>query len=379
MIGVFTDALKRAKRNLEEYNTAISDPVKAQESLLKILLEDYNKTSLGELYGLETSLSLEQFQENVPTFTYEDLKPYLDRVKQGEYNALLTEVPITWVITRGTTGNSKVLPVTERHLTHLIKGGSRAILNTAFSSGGLDSLMGGVLNLQFPSNTQIMNIKGKEIVFGFSSGTYARLNPMLAGLALVPRQEEIDALNTGLSISDWERRYEFIYEKARKENIITVMGVAPVQTGFARYIKKKHGKYPKDIWEIKVLYTTSVAKIQNKYKPLLQKMYGNTSVVEMYTATEGAFGQQMDKYPYWKPNYDLYLFEVKTRSGIKMLHELKRGEWGRLLISTPILLRYNIGDFVEAFGKNYFRVFGRDKARTLIEHILYRIIFGWLF
>ena len=221
-----------------------------------------------------------------------------------------------------------------------------------------------------------MKIEGKEIVFGFSSGTYARLNPMLAGLALVPRQEEIDALETGLSISDWERRYEFIYQKARKENIVTVMGVAPVQAGFARYLKKKHDLYPKDIWEIKVLYTTSVAKIQNKYKPLLQKMYGNTSVVEMYTATEGAFGQQMDKYPYWKPNYDLYLFEVKTRSGIKMLHELKRGEWGRLIISTPIIPRYNIGDFVEAFGKNYFRIFGRDNPQTLLEHILYRLIFG---
>ena len=158
-------------------------------------------------------------------------------------------------------------------------------------------------------------------------------------------------LETGLSVDDWEKRYEYIYQRARDENIITIMGVAPVQTGFARYLKKTHGVYPCDIWDMKVLYTTSVAKIHTKYKPMLQKMYGEVSVVEMYTATEGAFGQQMDDYPYWRPNYDLYLFEVETGNGVKMLCDLKRGEWGRLIVSTPTLPRYKIGDLVEAMGK----------------------------
>jgi hypothetical protein len=150
------------------------------------------------------------------------------------------------------------------------------------------------------------------------------------------------------------------------------MGVAPVQTGFARYLKKKHGKYPRDIWNIKVLYTTSVSKIHTKYKPLLQKMYGDVSVIEMYAATEGALGQQMDEYPYWRPNYDLYLFEVEIGQEVKMLYELERGEWGRLIISTPILPRYKIGDLVESMGKNYFRIFGRDKPSVVFEHQLYR-------
>lgn len=101
-------------------------------------------------------------------------------------------------------------------------------------------------------------------------------------------------------------------------------------------MKKKHGKYPRDIWDMQILYTTSVAKIHSKYKPILRKMYGDVSVVEMYTATEGAFGQQVDEYPYWRPNYDLYFFEVETDRETKMLYELERGEWGRLIVSTPI-------------------------------------------
>jgi hypothetical protein len=40
--------------------------------------------------------------------------------------------------------------------------------------------------------------------------------------------------------------------------------------------------------------------------------------------------------------------------------------------------RYDIGDMIEAAGKNYFRVFGRRKALTILEHRLYRLLFGWI-
>ena len=64
--------------------------------------------------------------------------------------------------------------------------------------------------------------------------------------------------------------------------------------------------------------------------------------------------------------------------GTKMLHELKRGDWGRLIISSCLFPRYDIGDLVEAMGKNYFRVIGRAKPMILLEHRLYRLLFGWL-
>jgi hypothetical protein len=289
---VFNKALRRAQRNLEEYEEAISDPASSQFKLLDVLLRDYSQTDFGAPHGLEEGLSLDEYRKKAPAVAYQDIEAQLETVRHGDYQVLLVEKPITWVMTRGTTGNSKILPVTEKHMDHLIKGGARAVLNTAFKQGGLETLMGGVLNLQFPSNTRAMNVGDKEMVLGFSSGTYARLNPMMAGLSLVPRQEEVDELETGLSVSDWEKRYEFIYQRAKEERIVTIMGVAPVQTGFARYLKKTHGIYPRDIWDMKVLYTTSVAKIHTRYKPILQKMYGDVSVVEMYTATEGLLGSR---------------------------------------------------------------------------------------
>jgi hypothetical protein len=64
------------------------------------------------------------------------------------------------------------------------------------------------------------------------------------------------------------------------------------------------------------------------------------------------------------PNYDLFFFEVATRSGIKMMHEMRPGEMGGLVVSTPILARYRIGDLILAMQPPYFRCIGREQWWT---------------
>lgn len=369
--------LARVMRTLSDWDSSLRDPPSSQRRLLGQLLEGYAKTEYGEIHSAASIDSIEEYRERFPAVRYVEVEPWLKRVRDEDFRVFLCEEPLTWVMTRGTTGRSKVIPVTPRHLQDIIRCGSRAVLNFSIRQGGLELLAGGVLNLQFPSNTETMKTGEREIVYGFSSGTYARLNPMMAGLSLVPRQEEIDALKTGLTEADWEHRYEYIYQAAKDREIVSIIGVAPVQTGFARYLKKKHGVYPRELWQLKVVYSTSVAKIQTRYASRLKAMYGDAPVVEMYTATEGAFGQQRDELPYIVPNYDAYLFEVRTGDGFKMLHELRRGEWGRLIVSTSILPRYELGDLVEGMGKNYFRVFGRDRPEVVLEHMLYRALYRW--
>ena len=374
---MFEDPISRINRNLEAWEEGLRDPSTAQEKALRILLEGYSKTDYGEAHNSGAVGSIQEYRKNFPVARYKDLELIFERVRTEGYHIFLDEEPITWVMTRGTTGESKVIPVTPRHLQDLIKCGSRAVLNFAVKNGGLNLLAGGVLNLQFPSNMRVITQGGKEVVYGFSSGTYAKLNPMMAGLGLVPRQEEIDALQTDLTNAGWEKRYEYIYQKAKDQDIVSIIGVAPVQTGFARYVKKKYHVNPKDLWKLKVIYSTSVAKIQQNYAPKLRAMYGNVPLVEMYTATEGAFGQQRDELPYICPNYDTYLFEVETGSGIKMLQDMRRGEWGRIIVSTAMLPRYAIGDLVEALGKSYFRVFGRDRPSVVLEHLIWRLFVDW--
>ena len=357
---------------------SIEDPEGAQKTVLSTLISEYAKTEYGEAHNAKSIETIPDFQNNFPPIDYKGLLPYLSKVKEGNYTAILPEPPECWVMTRGSTGHSKVLPATQTHLKQIFTCGARALINYALRKKNFQVFFGDILNLNFPSNVHTMSWQGTEMKYGYSSGTYARLNPMFDRVSLIPRQEDIDSLGSRITVSAWKERFELVYQKAKDKNVTAVMGVTPVILAFAKYVKKKHGKLPAELWDFKALFCTSVRKIQFKYARILQKYFGSTPIVEMYTATEGVFGQQLDELPYITPNYDAYLFEVETGKEIKMLHELKRGEWGQLIISSCMFPRYCIGDMIEAAGKNYYRVFGRKKTLTILEHRLHRLFVGWL-
>ena len=356
---------------------SVQNTKETQENVLRKLTEGYRKSRYGKSYFSSQVQTIDEFRSSFPIVRYSDLNPFLIEVQRGDYSALLPEPVVCWVMTRGSTGPSKVLPATKTHLEQIFACGARALANHVLRKRDFTLLAGNVLNLNFPSYVHDMKVNGREMKYGYSSGTYARLNPVLNKLSLVPRQEDIDALGSGITISDWEKRFELAYQSALHANVTASMGVTPVILSFARYMKRKHGKIPKDLWNMHALFCTSVRKIQYKYGPMLRKYFGTVPLVEIYSATEGVFAQQMDDMPYVTPNYDTYLFEVQRGQETKMLHDLKRGEWGKLIVSTTMLPRYDIGDMIESAGKGYFRVFGRNTFLTLLEHRLYRLFFKW--
>ena len=362
---------------IQPWYDSLDDPAKAQEKVLVDLLSKYGTTEYGKNHQASKLRNIAEYQTNFPIIDYAGLVPYFKQIKEANYLKFLFEPPECWVMTRGSTGKSKVLPATQTHLKQIFNCGARAIINYAIRKKSYDVFLGVILNLNFPSSVQKMTYEGKEVTYGYSSGTYARLNPMFDRVSLLPRQEEIDALGNGIGRNDWEKRFELAYQMAKDQNVTATMGVTPVILAFARYLKNTHGKKPSDIWSPQALFCTSVRKIHYKYGPILKKYFGDVPIVEMYTATEGVFGQQIDDYPYITPNYDSYVFEVATAKGIKMLHELKRGEWGKLIVSSCMLPRYDIGDLIEAAGKNYYRIFGRNNSLTVVEHKLYRAFLGW--
>ncbi len=109
--------------------------------------------------------------------------------------------------------------------------------------------------------------------------------------------------------------------------------------------------------------------INTCYQPALKALYGPVAIREIYGATEGMFGQQRDERRAWVPNYDLFFFEVETRSGMRMLYEMRPGQLGSLVVSTPILPRYRIGDTILALRPPYFRCIGRDRWWTPLRYV----------
>jgi hypothetical protein len=363
---------------LSPWYASLKDPAGTQRQVLTGLLRKYDGTDYGKSRSASSVRETSGFRESFPIIDYKGLTPYLAEAQRGNYRAILPEPLLCWVMTRGSTGPAKVLPATQTHVDEILACGARALMNYVLRKKAFSLLDGRILNLNFPSSVHAMTVNGQTTVYGYSSGTYARLNPTLNRVSLLPKQEEIDALGSGINKEDWERRFELAYRKATGENVRAAMGVTPVILAFAKYLRRNHGKKPKELWKFDALFCTSVPKIQFRYAPALHNYFGEAPIVEIYSATEGVFGQQLDDLPYITPNYDKYFFEVQNGHGTKMLHELERGEWGRLIVSTCMFPRYDIGDIVEAAGNNYFQIVGRRTTKTLLEHRLYRMLFGRL-
>jgi hypothetical protein len=353
---------------LQPWLESLADPVRAQSDVLLRYLRIYAQTQDGRDHGAEKIGSLAEFRRAYPVRTYEDFKPLIRLVMSGEIEALLHEPPIGWAITRGTTaGESKFIPMTETDLKMRVIAG-RAMMNYVAQSKRYDLFQGVNLNLNFPSNVGAIKVGEREVRYGYSSGIYTKFVSERTPIRSVPTQEQIDALGGGKSPQDWDNRFELAFQSCKEQNVTLVGGVATTAIFFGRYTKRQHGVYPKDLWNTQIMTLGSVAGINTRYKPALKSLYGSVVIREIYGATEGMFGQQRDEKRAWAPNYDLFFFEVQTRSGIKMLHEMRPGERGSLIVSTPILPRYQIGDLILAFDPPYFRCIGRERWWTPLHY-----------
>ncbi len=353
---------------LQPWHDAVNDPTRAQEEVLHRYLKIYAETEYGRQHGTTQIEMIEDYRRAFPVATYEDYKPLIRRVMAGEVNLLLNEEPIGWAITRGTTkGESKFIPMTPTDLFMRVSAG-RAMLNYVASTGRYDLFEGVNLNLNFPSVVGTVRVGEREVTYGYSSGIYTKHVSAFTPIRSVPSQDEIDALGGGKTVRDWEARFELAYEKCRGENVTLVGGVAPTAVRFARYLRRAHGVYPKELWRTQIVTLGSVPGINTRYAPAFRALYGPVVIREIYGATEGMFGQQRDEKRAWTPNYDLFFFEVETRRGLKMLHEMHPGELGSLIVSTPVLPRYRIGDLILALRVPYFRCIGRERWWTPLRY-----------
>jgi hypothetical protein len=357
------------KGYVQPWRESLSAPAGAQKKVLKSLLATYAATEYGTRYGAPHIESLEDYRRAFPVVTYEDYRPLLRQVMAGNTRLLLNEDPIGWAITRGTTGDEqKFIPMTPTDLK-MRGSAARAMISYALTSGHIEIFQGVNLNLNFPAAVGKIKVGEKELEYGYSSGIYVKYVSTSTPIHSLPAQDEIDALGGGKTLRDWEARFELAYQKCKDRNVTMVGGVAPTAISFGRYLKRAHGVYPREIWRnLRIMTLGSVAGINTRYRAPLEAYYGGVAIREIYGATEGMFGQQGDDRRAWMPNYDLFLFEVQTGRDIKLLHEMHPGERASLIVSTPILARYKIGDLILAFRPPYFRCIGRERWWTLLAY-----------
>jgi hypothetical protein len=115
----------KAPRTVKKFAALCRTPAKAQDDLLRQILEANAGTEFGRRHGFGAITSFAEFQQRVPIATYEDLEPYIKAEMEGQANQLTKERPVLFTTTSGTTGNRKYIPMTREgkraksHLTWL--------------------------------------------------------------------------------------------------------------------------------------------------------------------------------------------------------------------------------------------------------------------
>lgn len=276
--------LKRQKE-IERY---ITDAELIQQNQLFDLLRSARNTEWGKKYKYASIETYDQFAAQVPLQTYEEVKPYVQRMLKGEQN-LIWNSDIRWFAkSSGTTNDkSKFIPV------------SQEALKNCHYQGGWDAV---ALYLQMNPYSNLFS--GKALILGgshkpdelaeginygdLSAVLIQNINPLIE-LMRVPGKE--------IALMDeWEAKLEAMVRTTAKENITNLSGVPSWFLVLIKKILEREGKKSLlDVWpNLEVFFHGGISfdPYREQYKQLIpsDKMH----YVETYNASEGFFGIQND-------------------------------------------------------------------------------------
>lgn len=104
---------------LLELEKSAANFMQGQTETLLGILHDNQHTEYGKRYGFDRISSIEEFRNQVPVTNYDDYEAYIDRMLEKGEHDLITAYPIRYyIISSGTTGTAKHIPMTEEGITN---------------------------------------------------------------------------------------------------------------------------------------------------------------------------------------------------------------------------------------------------------------------
>jgi hypothetical protein len=128
-------ARAHAARLHKRFMRAVANATRVQDRVLLEKVRRNGDSDFGRRHGFGRIRNYEDYRRQVPILDYEDLLPYVERLKRGEPRALLGpgEKVVMFALTSGTTAEPKYIPVTEHFLKEYRRGwnvfGVKALLD----------------------------------------------------------------------------------------------------------------------------------------------------------------------------------------------------------------------------------------------------------
>ena len=270
-----------AKITALKIKTWSSKPVQTQEKQFKYLINSAKWTSFGIDHNFHEITSYKDFVKNVPVREYEGIRPYIERVKNGENNILWSGKPIYFALTSGTTSGAKYIPITKDSLKNHLNGAKNAILNYVAQTGKTSFIKGKFIFIQ---GSPLLD-KISEILIGRLSGISAHHIPFYMQSKMLP------SWKTNI-IEDWETKIEWIVDETIDKDMTIISGIPSwVQMYFEKIVEKKQKKVGTIFQNFNLFIYGGVnyKPYEKKFKSLIGRKIDS---IELFPASEGFYAFQ---------------------------------------------------------------------------------------
>lgn len=358
--GAFTSRQKE----IERYDTEAEE---LQLDVLRYLVSTAEQTEYGRNHSFSAVKTYEQFAENVPVNTYEELKGDIDRMRHGERDVLWRGSVKWYAKSSGTTNDkSKFIPVSRDGLQHVHYAGGKDAVALYLRNNPKSRIFDGrslILGGSHSPNYDVAN----SLVGDLSAILIENINP-LANLVRVPKKQ------TAL-LSDFEIKRDRIARETLHKNVTNISGVPSWMLSVLTRVMELSGKtHLEEVWpNLEVFFHGGVAftPYRKQYEQLITSP--NMHYMETYNASEGFFGLQddpQDKSMLLMVDYGVFYEFIpmdefdKENPTIVPIWGVERNKNYAMVISTSCgLWRYIIGDTVMFTSVNPYKfvITGRTK------------------
>lgn len=366
-------ALIWAKNHVKGTESFKKNAVENQENLLISLVKTAEKTLFGRSHQFENIKTVADFQSQVPVADYEDLKPYIEKVKKGQRHILWTETPEYFAKTSGTTSGSKYIPISKEGMPFQLNAARSALFHYIAQKNNADFVGGKMIFLQ--GSPELEEINGVKT--GRLSGIVAHHIPSYLQKNRLPSEK------TNL-IEDWETKVDEIVKETEKENMTLISGIPPWLIMYFEKLIDRNGKKITELFPNLQLIITGGVNYE-PYREKMNELLGKpVDTLQTFPASEGFFAFQDN---FEKDGlllltnhgifYEFIPLEQYGKPGAQRLTlkeiELHK-DYALILTTNSGLWAYSIGDVVRFISKDPYRILvsGRTKHFTSAfgEHVI---------
>lgn len=334
-------------------NRMVSPVEKVQRNVLSRMMRKGASTEYGKQYSFGQLRDYERYAEQVPLVAYDDMEPYIERLKQGERYLLWPGKIQNFAVSAGTTGKGKHIPLTEDRLRSDQRFMRKVIFSYARQNPNLFYFFLGS-HVSLPGNIERLDPQS-DVRLGEISAYLAKLSPGWLSMF------QVRAPKTMIR-EKWTEKFDRTLEKAVQKDVRKIVAVPSWGLRFFQRALDITGKnHIRDIWpNLRLLISggEALGTYRAHFEQLLSGL--NMHYIENYGASESyfAYSDHLKRHDLrlvidngsffeWIAHPKEHLDNLKEQKAIPTWQVEQGVPYSMVVTSNSGLWRYMVNDVIE--------------------------------